>query len=108
MVSFFSRNLQSVLWKNQLYITFMKGEINMKLVPYDAKKITGGKSDNYSLINEFIDSGWECAKIEDYSQKDANSCATALNSSIKRYKRFTIKAVVRKGDVYLIRISKDK
>lgn len=76
----------------------------MTLVPYDVKNLrVGGRSDNYSLIEEFIDSGIDCAKIEGYSQKSASVCTASLNATIKRYRRHTIKAIERNGEVYLVR-----
>lgn len=76
----------------------------MTLVPYDVKKLRiGGRADNYSLIEEFINSNMDCAKIEGYSQKSASVCTASLNATIKRYRRHTIKAITRNGEVYLVR-----
>ena len=78
----------------------------MKLVPYERKKIgyLGYKlSDNYRILEEFADSGLDCAKVEGWTAKTAGYCASSLNNSIKRYKFAGMVAISRKGEVYLIR-----
>lgn len=78
----------------------------MRLIPYDLQKIQKNaykKSDNLLLLEEFRDSGMKCAKVEGFTQKTAGYCATSLNASIKRYKMFNIRAMTRKGKVYLVR-----
>lgn len=79
----------------------------MKLVPYDMQKIPGRgvykRSENLRILEEFAESGLECAKVEDYTQKNANSCISALNNSIKLYNKNGIQAIMRGGDVFLIK-----
>ena len=81
----------------------------MRLVPYDLKKIDKAegyrKSMNQKIIEEFLESDLDCAKIEDWTQKSAMACAGSLNRSIEKYKMTGARAVSRKGNVYLIRVS---
>lgn len=79
----------------------------MKLVPYDVRKLDVGGykvSDNYKTLLEFVEGNLECAKVEDYTQTSAACCAASLNASIKRYHLDGIRAISRKGNVYLIRV----
>lgn len=81
----------------------------MKLVEYDINKIEGAKcykkSDNLRILEEFIESGMEYAKVEGFNNKTAMHCATSLNTSIKRYNLGGIRAISRKGVCYLIKIT---
>lgn len=79
----------------------------MKLVAYDKNKlgtIQGYKpTRNYLLLEEFIESDMECAKIDDDHHSSAASLAASFNNSIKRYKKFNVKVVIRKGEVFLVK-----
>lgn len=79
----------------------------MKLIPYDKAKIEGimyyKKTDNLKILEEFASSGLDCAKVDEFSNKSAFSCANSLNHSIKRYKFAGIHAISRRGNVYLIK-----
>ena len=77
----------------------------MKLVPVDEKMLTGGykTTSNKQIIDEFIESGMKCAEIEGFTQKDAKSCACSFYQTIKRFRVFNVKAIVRKNRVFLIR-----
>lgn len=80
----------------------------MKMIPYDSKKLnTYGykRSSNLELLEEFVNSGMDCVKVEDWTQSTANACAGSLNSSIKRYNLYSIRAISRGGEVYLIKAS---
>lgn len=81
----------------------------MKLVEYDINKIEGvklyKKSENLKILEEFIESGMDCAKIEGFNQKSAMGCAASLNSSIKRYNIGGIRAISRKEKCYLIKMA---
>lgn len=79
----------------------------MKLVPYDIKKISGSvyRSDNRSIIEEFIHSPYECVKIEDYSHKSAESCRASLNKSVHNFGyEDKITVTRRKDEVFLVKI----
>ena len=39
----------------------------MRLVPYDRSKLKRRNSDNYTIIDEFVQSGLECAKVEGWT-----------------------------------------
>lgn len=79
----------------------------MKLIPYDKAKIEGimyyKKTDNLKILEEFASSGLDCAKVDEFSNKSAFSCSNSLNHSIKRYKFAGIRAISRRGNVYLIK-----
>lgn len=88
-------------------IVELKGEA-MKLVEYDINKIEGAKiykkTENMKILEEFIESGMDCAKIEGFNQNSAMGCAASLNSSIKRYNLGGIRAISRKRNCYLVKI----
>lgn len=73
-----------------------KSEINLK----NYKK----KTRWLEVIDEFMESDVKCCRIEDYTNKSAASCESSLNHAIKRYNKKGIKAVIRNGIVYLVKI----
>ena len=76
----------------------------MKLVPVDEKLLGGYRTtSNKQLIDDFIESGMKCAEVEGFTQQDAKSCASSLYQTIKRYRVFNVKAIMRKDRVFLIR-----
>ena len=82
----------------------------MIAVPYDFKKIElkksyFKKSDNQKIIEDFLASGQDCVKIEDWTQKSAMCCAGVLNKSIERFKLTGAKAISRNGEVFLVNTS---
>ena len=82
----------------------------MRLVAYDLKKLEGRYSmtrcSNQILIEEFLASDMECAKIEDFTQKNAMVCAISLNKSIERFNFGGVKAISRGNEVFLIKTNK--
>lgn len=76
----------------------------MKMTPYDKSKLSVRmpRSNNYGIIEEFVRSGYECVKLEGYTQRDATICALSLRASIKRY-GFHVDVAKRGEDVYLIK-----
>lgn len=60
-------------------------------------------SENRRILEQFAESGLECAKVTDFTQKDAYVCAASLRNSIKTYRMFSYTAIVSRGEVYLIR-----
>lgn len=79
----------------------------MKLIPYERKKLgatLGYKcSENLRILEEFANSGLDCAKVEGWTAKTAGYSAAALKKSIARYKFAGMTAISRKGVVYLIK-----
>ena len=77
----------------------------MKLVPYNKKDIEVGyrKTKHYELLLEFAESDMECALVENWNGKSATIKAANLNRSAKRFKMNHIRAIVRKGKIYLIK-----
>lgn len=83
----------------------------MRLVAYDLKDVKNAecylkKSDNLRLIEEFVASDMECAKIEGFTQRTAQICAASLQLSIKRYNVGGIQAISRKNEAFLIKTGK--
>ena len=82
----------------------------MRLVPYEKEKLGElkrgghGKSDIFTILNEFANSDLNCVKIEEWTQKTANGCYTSIHRSISRYKMTGIKVVKRKDEVFLVKI----
>ena len=81
----------------------------MRITPYDIKKIknTKGykKSELQELLEEFLESGKDCVKIEDWTQKTAPSCASSFNTAAKRYHMTGVRAISRNGEVFLVKAS---
>lgn len=81
----------------------------MKTVPYDLKKIRNlkhyKKSELQNILEEFLESGVDCVKIEDWTQKTASSCASSFNVAAKRYKLVGARAISRNGEVFLVKAS---
>lgn len=77
----------------------------MTFTEYDYSKIERGfykKTKNLDLLDKFRESGLKCAKVEDWTNKDAGQAAASLAQSIKRYKFNGIIAMSRGGEVFLI------
>lgn len=77
----------------------------MKLVPYHKDKLGGvfSRSENRKILEEFMNSGLDCAKVENFTQKSASTCSSSLALSIKRYHYTSIQAVKRGDEVFLVR-----
>lgn len=79
----------------------------MELIRRELKSVINGgtykRSDNLRILEEFADSGLECAEVKNFSQKNAEVCASSLANSIKHYGFSGIAAISRKDHVYLIR-----
>lgn len=77
----------------------------MKLIPYDEKKLghTWKPCKNQKIIQEFIDSGEKCVKLEGWTHKDAFHCQRSMTLSIARMHVNQVIAISRKGEVFLLR-----
>lgn len=78
----------------------------MRLTAYNAADIKKGyykKSDLLLMIEEFVDSDMDCAKVEGFTHKTAVGCAGAFNRAIERYNKAGIRAISRNGEVFLIK-----
>lgn len=82
----------------------------MNLVPYDLNKINNPNgykySKNHKIITEFAESDLDCVKVEGWTHRTAEGCTWSLNNSIRCYKVGGIKAITRKGEVFLIKTAK--
>ena len=77
----------------------------MKLNSYDKERLSMQrmKSDNWDVLRRFSESDMDCAQVTDFTQASAYICSTSLNASIKRF-HFSMKAIVRKGEVFLVKL----
>lgn len=58
----------------------------MRLVPYDMnqfKKEVRPYTNNMKFIEQFYDSDLTCVKVEDYTHKNAKTCANCLYTACK-------------------------
>lgn len=79
----------------------------MRVVEYDINNIDlkgyRGKTNWLKVIDNFVESDMACVRIEEYINKSPESCVSAINKSIKRYRKNGIKAIIRNGEVYLVK-----
>lgn len=81
----------------------------MRLVAYDLKDlgtVRMARCKNQKLIEEFLASDMECAKIEGFTQKDAHSCVSSLNTAITRFNFAGVRAITKNGEAFLIKTNK--
>lgn len=55
------------------------------------------------ILEEFINSDFDCVKIEGWDYKNIKSCAGSFSNSIKRFGFRNVRVVTRKGEVFLIK-----
>lgn len=79
----------------------------MKIVPIKLEDIPVRRSysDNYTTLVQFTESGYDCVEITGFTQKEARQCVASLNASIKRYRFYTVKAILRDGRVFLVKVN---
>ena len=79
----------------------------VKLVKWDVNNVAKPngfrRTPNQKLIEDFANSAMDCAKVEGFTQKDAMVCAASLNVSIKNMRKSGIRAISRRGEVFLIK-----
>ena len=77
----------------------------MKLVPYDEKKLFCKPKQKYSdirtLVINFQSSGFSCVEVKEFTQKTAGNCCTSINKACKRMHVEHIRAITRKGRVFM-------
>ena len=77
----------------------------MKFVPVAREEIDTKcykRCGNQKILEDFLDSGLECARLDDWTQKNAYIAAGNLRKSAKHF-GLGVDIVSRKGQVYLIR-----
>lgn len=80
----------------------------MKLVPYDKANVAYKLCKNQRVIDEFIRSGLDCVKIENYTQSTPYICRHSLANAIRRMGlQSTVYACTYKKEVFLIRIDNE-
>lgn len=78
----------------------------MKLVPYNKSELEGmiyKRTKNYDVLLEFAESDMDCALVENWEGKSAAIKTANLNRSIERFRMTHIRAICRKGKIYLIK-----
>lgn len=77
----------------------------MKFVPYDRKKLGCyySKTSNLKILESFLESGLDCAKLEGWPHSSAGSCSASLRKSIQRFGIKGVTTTIRKGEVFLIK-----
>jgi hypothetical protein len=78
----------------------------MKLVPVSIEELGEVKrpySNLYAILMEFENSGHDCMKVENYTQKRSAICANSLRSAVKRYGLNSISIVKRGDNIYLLK-----
>lgn len=65
--------------------------------------ITYKRTKNLAILDEFKKSGLECARLEEWTYKDACRGAGSLNKAIKHFKFAGIRAFSRNGQIYLVK-----
>lgn len=80
----------------------------MNLVPCDLRSIKNAVglkgTKNYDIIMEFVESDYDCVKVQGWTHTTPYSCAASFNASIERFHKGGIKAVTHDGEVYLVKI----
>lgn len=80
----------------------------MRLVPVERKtaaKKWYGQGKNQKLIQAFLDSEVDCARVDGWTHKNAFTAANTLNRSVESMGVNTVRAISRGGNVYLLRES---
>ena len=77
----------------------------MKMTPCSIEKVRGSyaKTKYQELLEQFIASGEDCAKVDGWTSSSAGNAATAISCAIRRFGYHHIACVTRKGDVFLLR-----
>lgn len=77
----------------------------MKLFPYDEEKLKWRKpGSNQALIKEFLESGQNCVKVENFTQKSAKSAQSNISVCARKMGVHTVKAVIRGNELFLLRV----
>ena len=84
----------------------------MKLVKYEIKDLRMNsfkKTKLQKLLEEFIDSGYDCAIIEYEEDEYSSACSvcSVIKNAIKRFHVSGVACVVRNKKAYLLRTSPD-
>lgn len=79
----------------------------MRLVKCNRSEIgkiyTIKKTERLMILEEFVNSEMDCAKLEGWTNHSASACAASMNQSIKRYNMSSIRACSRGNNVYLVK-----
>lgn len=83
----------------------------MRLTPYKKEKLHNingfKKTEVHSIIDEFCESDLDCVKIEGWTHSCASSCMSSFSRAIIRYKKSGVRCLMRNGEVFLIKETKN-
>lgn len=75
----------------------------MKFTKYKFEEIKPSiRAKWFNLLMDFQNSGIKFAKLEDWKHQTAESCQSTIIASCKYYKITHIKAVIRRGEIFLV------
>ena len=76
----------------------------MKLVPVEKLDLTIRRAytNNWKILNEFVEGDFDIVEVREFTNKDANSCAASLGASRKRY-GFNVSVIKRGERVFLVK-----
>jgi hypothetical protein len=79
----------------------------MKLCPVNKRDAVGKRSykkcKNQAILEEFVASGYECVRVEEFEAKSANVAAAAMRKSCARFGFHGIEVFTRGNSLYLAR-----
>ena len=77
----------------------------MKLIPVDRASVQKqyATTKNLAVLEEFIKSGMDCARVDDIGDSTAYNIATSIRNSAKRFGFKTVRVSTINGHVYLLR-----
>lgn len=78
----------------------------MKITAYEKEKLgvaPNKKTYILNILDEFLESGMDCVKIEGWTHASVNSCVNTIHKAIKRYNKGNVRVITRSGEVFLIK-----
>lgn len=77
----------------------------MKLIPVDRASVQKqyATTKNLAVLEEFVKSGMDCARVDDIDESKAYQIASSLRNSAKRFGIKTVRVSTINNRVYLLR-----
>lgn len=73
-----------------------------KVCSIDQVKTVRQNASMIAILEQFVNEGVQCAVIDDYPHKSANTLATSLRKAALRERLYHVKILVRKDKVYMV------
>ena len=61
------------------------------------------KGKSRRVLDEFVAGGYECVRIDEYGWKNVAVAAAEINKAIAKFGYAGVKAISRRGNLYLLR-----